>query len=447
MIVLIHYNEIGLKGGNRVFFEKKLAGNIKSALRGAGDFFVKRERGRITVRNKGNQVNRADRVDMTNRLRKVFGIAYFAFAKRIRIDTDYTQINTDVYDMFRNYKENKKIETFKIQTKRSDKNFPSTSQEVNEQVGEFIKKKTKMKVDLENPDITFFIEIADKEIYIYFEKIKGFGGLPVGAEGKALSLISSGIDSPVASWYLMKRGCFLDFIHFHGYPQTGKASIDNVKKIIGVLNEWQDGCHSQLDRESMVSINCIDSRFRGDDKGGGKLYLVPLLEIQKEIIKEAPEDYRVMMYRYFMFKIAAAISGYKALVTGENLGQVASQTLDNIYALENSLKSLPTSLYKREETATPSFFKGGRGRILEWRGKILPIFRPLIGMDKEEIIRKAKDIGTYDISIKPYEDCCSFFVPKHPVTKANADKILKMAEKINKKIIKQALDNTEIINF
>lgn len=397
MFILIHYGEIGLKKGNRAFFERKLAENIKTALKDCGDFLVKREIGRITAESKTEDAKlKID--EITGRLKKVFGIAHFSFVCEHTIaDTENMELIVrklceKIYSIYKDKKRDALNKTFKIKTQRSDKNFPLTSQELNEQIGDFIITKTGMKVDLENPDLTIFVEITRKVAYVYFEKIKGPRGLPVGTSGKILTLISSGIDSPVAAWYLMKRGAWTDFVHFHSYPQTSKASIDNVKEIVGRLNEWQNG-------------SC-------------KLFLVPLLDIQKDIIEKAPEDYRVIMYRYFMLILAEKLAldnGCKALVTGESLGQVASQTIDNICVLDG--------------------FAG------------MPVFRPLIGMDKEEIINKAKNIGTYDISIRPYGDCCSFFVPEHPVTKARSDTILNIVQKIDKKIIDGTLNNIEMINF
>ncbi|OWK26902.1 MAG: tRNA 4-thiouridine(8) synthase ThiI [Parcubacteria group bacterium GW2011_GWA2_38_13b] len=396
MLILIHYGEIGLKKGNRAFFERKLVENIQAALEGCGDFFVTRETGRIIASENNNTVNNIEKI--AGKLKKVFGIAHFSFAyeypiiNRGGIESAVNGLCEKIYNIYKNRNMETGNKTFRIKTQRSDKKFPLTSQKLNEQIGDFMVKKTGMKVDLENSDLTIFAEITRKSAYVYFEKIKGPGGLPVGTNGEVLTLISSGIDSPVAAWYLMKRGARANFIHFHSYPQTNKASIDNVKEIIGRLNGWQ-------------MKNC-------------KLFLIPLLEIQKDIIKKAPEDYRVMMYRYFMLILAEKLArdnGCKALVTGESLGQVASQTIDNIFALDG--------------------FVG------------MPIFRPLIGMDKEEIIIKAKNIETYGISIRPYGDCCSFFVPKHPVTKANSGMILNVAEKIDKKIIDQAFNNIEIIDF
>lgn len=393
MLILIHYGEIGLKKGNRAFFERKLVENIQAALKDCGDFLVTRETGYITVFEKNNDMS-GGAPQIAEKLKKVFGIAHFSFANEIRInpDANLDKICAEIYKLYGNFAAAKKYKKFKIEAKRSDKAFPFNSQEINKEVGAFIAEKTKMKVDLENTDLTIFIEITRKSIYVYFEKIKGPGGLPVGTNGEVLALISSGIDSPVAAWYLMKRGAQANFVHFHSYPQTNKASIDNVREIISRLNKWQ-------------KKNC-------------KLFLIPLLGIQNDIIKKSSEDYRVIMYRHFMLLLAEKIAldnNYKALVTGESLGQVASQTIDNIFALNNVLN--------------------------------MPIFRPLIGFDKEEIINKAKEIGTYEMSIRPYGDCCSFFVPKHPVTRADTGIISKIAGTIDRKIVEQTLNNIEIIHF
>ncbi len=218
------------------------------------------------------------------------------------------------------------------------------------------------------------------------------GGLPSGTSGKILSLISSGFDSPVAAWHLMKRGARVDFIHFHSYPRTGKESINNVKNIVQILNRYQTA---------------------------SDLYLVPLLDIQREIFSKCEGKYRILLYRRFMMRIAERVASdirAGALVTGESLGQVASQTLENIRVTDNSVS--------------------------------LPVFRPLIGMDKVEIINGAKKIGTYEISSQPYEDCCSLFTPRHPATKARLQDIEFEESKLDvKKLIQEAIKKIEKVEF
>ncbi|MBU4141705.1 tRNA 4-thiouridine(8) synthase ThiI, partial [Patescibacteria group bacterium] len=253
-------------------------------------------------------------------------------------------------------------------------------------------KSEKLKVKLKNPDINCFIEIVEGKALIYFEKIKGLGGLPVGTSGKVLSLISSGFDSPVAAWRLMKRGARVDFIHFHSYPRTSKASINNVKNLIKILNKYQ--------------FNSI-------------LYLAPLLDIQREIFAKCEERLRIILYRRFMFRIAEILAwkiGAGALVTGESLGQVASQTLENIGVANNAVS--------------------------------IPIFRPFIGADKIEIIDEAKKIGTYEFSSQPYEDCCSLFTPRHPATKARLGQVEFEESKLDsEKLIKEAIEKTEKVEI
>lgn len=386
MVFIIHYSEIALKGKNRGFFENILMNNIKLALapffKSSADFSIKKDNGgRLILQTDGT----ISENEISNRLKKIFGIANFAptFHAKCDIENLKTLISSNIKTL--------SFETFKIDARRSDKKFPLSSEQINRELGAFVVEKTKKKVNLTSPDLTIFIEITPQCAYVYFEKIQGPSGLPVGSSGEILSMISSGIDSPVASWQMMKRGAKINFIHFHSYPQTSKNSIENVKEQVKKLNEYQYN---------------------------STLYLAPFLEIQKEIYKHAPENYRVIMYRYFMFKIAEAVAKknkIKVLATGESLGQVASQTIDNIYAVNQFIK--------------------------------LPVFRPLIGENKEETISKAREIGTYEISIRPAPDCCTLFVPKHPETKSNPQIIKKLAAKIDKKIIKDAIKNIEVLKF
>ena len=259
-------------------------------------------------------------------------------------------------------------------------------------IGEYIQKKTSKKVKLTNPDRNFIIEILKDKIYIGFDKLIGFGGLPASCQEKGFSLISSGIDSPVASFEMIKRGVELDYIHFHSFPAINKQSINNVKKIIKILSQYQ-----------------LSSR----------LFLVPLLEIQQKIMQQVDDKFWVLFFRRAMVKLSNMIAEKNngiALVTGESVGQVASQTLSNIRAVSDISD--------------------------------LPILRPLSGLNKVEIIEKAKIIKTYDISIKPYEDCCSYFVPIHPETKAKIDQIKKIHSNLDlSDEYQSALENIEELNF
>lgn len=377
MFIVCHYSEIGLKGRNRRFFEDKLVENIKRVLKPDFFEFIKRISGRILIKltEKGAEHQR----EIEKSLKKVFGIAYFAFAQKTEAKIEKIQKNA------LQILKNEKFKTFRITAHRAGKEFPLTSQEINEKVGAYIVDKLKKKVKLENPDLECFIEVVENSAFLYLKKIKGAGGLPTSTGGQALALISGGIDSPVAAFKIMKRGVKVIFLHFHASPYTDQASIDKVKRIVKILSEYQ---------------------------GKSKLYLVPFADIQKEILLKTPAKLRVILYRRAMLKIAKEIAKKEkvlAFITGESIGQVASQTLENIKVINEAVKDFP-------------------------------ILRPLIGEDKEEIIQKAKEIGTFDISILPYQDCCVRFLPEHPETKANLKEIKNAENNLNlKKLTKEAV--------
>jgi thiamine biosynthesis protein ThiI len=382
-----------LKGENRRVFEKKLVENIRFALKNLAYEKIERLSGRILI-----TLNSIDLFeDFSIALNHIFGASHFSFGWEVNADLE--DIKKNMAEMLekeiaRRISEKKEVKTFRITAHRAEKNFPLTSDQINYKVGEHIFEKTNLglKVNLKNPDINCFIEIVGGKALFYFDKIKGVGGLPVGVSGKVLSLISSGFDSPVAAWRLMKRGAKVSYIHFHSYPRTSKASINNVKNLIKILDKYQFG---------------------------SDLYLVPLLDIQREIFSQCEEKLRIILYRRFMFRIAEALAKKNkagALVTGESLGQVASQTLENINVVNNAVT--------------------------------IPIFRPFIGTDKIEIIDEAKRIGTYEFSSQPYEDCCSLFTPRHPATKARLEQVEFEESKLDKeKLIKEAIEKTEMIEF
>lgn len=369
-VVLIHYGELALKGENRPLFERALLENVKKAL---GGLYAKGKTvsGRIVVRLERN----ADERNAEKLIKCVLGIANFSFAYSLPVDFD--AFAREALPLI----SQRTFERFRVAARRSDKSYPLTSQEINEKLGALVKEKLGKKVDLEHPDLICFVEVVGKEVFFYFEKIKGYGGLPVGMSGKVLSLISSGFDSPVASWMMMRRGCEVAFVHFHSYPSTSAASQENVKEIVKALTKYQ--YHSML-------------------------FLVPFLPIQQAIVKaNIPANQRVVIYRRFMARIAHVFAEKEkcgALVTGESLGQVASQTLENIGVISASVS--------------------------------VPIFRPLIGENKDRIIAWAREIGTHDISAQPYDDCCSLFVPEHPETKAK----LSVIEALEKKLDREALE-------
>lgn len=380
--VTIHYHEIGLKGKNRAWFENKLKQNIKKSLQGLEYKSLKRISGRLLL----NLDESSDPQKIKERLKKVFGIAYFALA--YNSEQDIEKIKKKYWEILKD----KKFKSFAVDVQRSKKDFPLKSPEIERKVGSFIKKKSGSDVDLENPKLTCHIEIVEDYAFIYTEKIDGAGGMPVGTSGKVVCLLSSGFDSPVAAYKIMKRGAEAVFIHFHNYPYTSKASIENTEKLAEVLNNYQYN---------------------------SKLYLAPFTEVQKKIVAEGPEKLRVILYRRMMLRIAEEIAKKEkalALATGESLAQVASQTLENLFVTSQAVK--------------------------------YPIFRPLIGDDKEEVIALSQKIGTYEISKQPYEDCCSYFVPKHPETKADLH-FTKEVEKLFdiKELKKMAMDKVEIKEF
>ena len=385
--ILCHYAEVGLKLGNRRFFENWLRQNIKAALNRTipnKKFTVRRLYGRIMIELDDNPI--INQEEITQALSRTFGLAYFAFAKYV------AQEIKGIREMALAALQDKEFDTFKIKTRRPDQQFLFSAQQVNEDVGAFILSKMDKTVQLKDPDITCYIDIVQGAVYIYTEKIPGPGGLPTGANGKVVGLLSGGIDSPVASILAMKRGAAVTFVHFHSVPLTTEESVEKVKQITKVLSHYQSRIH---------------------------LYLVALTPIQKEILVKTKEKYRIILYRRFMFRIAEIIAHKekaRALVTGESLGQVASQTLDNIAAIE-AVNSMP-------------------------------ILRPLIGLDKIEIINLAKDYGTYDISILPDQDCCSLFLPKSPATKAKKKFIEAEEENLAvENLVQDAIDSIDIIKI
>ena len=381
-LILIHYHEIGLKGGNRSWFEKRLIHNIGKALKGLPCGPARRISGRFLLELTAD----SPLEEIRKRLSQVFGIANFSEA--IRVPAAIEHLREAAWAVA----QKTPFASFKIATKRSDKSFPMTSQEINRDVGAYVQERSQAQVKMVDPDLTCFIELSVQGTFVYAEKIPGPGGLPVGTNERAVSLLSSGIDSPVASYKIMKRGVQLIFLHFHSQPYTDRNSQRNTEELVRILTRHQ--FHSIL-------------------------YLVPFVEIQRHIMTHAVPGYRVILYRRAMLRIAEAVAGMEgaqALVTGESVGQVASQTLSNLRAIEQ---------------VTP-----------------LPVLRPLAGDNKEEIIIQARRIGTYETSIQPYEDCCSLFVPKHPETHANPDKVRDIESQLDlAPLIQQALEATEVKRF
>ncbi|PIT86542.1 MAG: tRNA 4-thiouridine(8) synthase ThiI [Candidatus Magasanikbacteria bacterium CG10_big_fil_rev_8_21_14_0_10_43_6] len=338
-----------------MYFETKLVDALKAKAGAAGlSKNIRRLYGRYYVEIVPKDIEKWTQIVSTT-----FGVSYFSIAKPCPQDMDALKAQAIALV------QKEEGSTFCIATKRSDKEFPHTSTEINAAVGQAVIEALGKKVQLKNPDTTCYIEVVDTKAFLYTKKISGPGGLPIGGSGKAIVLASGGIDSPVAAWYAAKRGLRPLFLHFHSYPYTTDASIEKVKQLVHDLAVYTN--------EHTV-------------------YLCPFVPIQKHIMMHAPEAYRIILYRRAMFRIAEKFSwkkGAKALVTGESLGQVASQTIDNMRSI-----GAATSL---------------------------PIIRPLVGFDKKEIIAKAKDIGTFETSILPHDDCCTIFMPKKPETHSSLD--------------------------
>jgi thiamine biosynthesis protein ThiI len=352
--VVIHYQEIALKGRNRPWFIARLMRNIRTATSDLDVREVVPRMGRIElVLGSG-----AAWEPVADRLRHVFGIANFSRAARVALDVDVIAkaILQDLGDLH--------VSTFRVSARRADKRFPLTSPQIEREVGGRIKEARGWTVNLDEPEFTIHVEALTGEAFYHFGKEPGPGGMPTGVSGRVVSLLSGGIDSPVASYRLMKRGCRIVPVHFHSYPILSRASQEKVRELAAVLTRYQQYT---------------------------RLYLVPFGEIQQQVILTVAPPLRVVIYRRLMLRIAQAIAGLVhagALVTGEVIGQVASQTLENLATI---------------------------GSVVT-----IPVFRPLIGMDKDEIIAEAQRLGTYSISIIEDQDCCQLFVPKHPATKARA---------------------------
>jgi tRNA uracil 4-sulfurtransferase len=350
--VLVRYHEIALKKGNRAYFTELLKKNLLAAVKDLGAKEIRSLPARLLLTFK-NDVPAATLIE---RMSTVFGVANFSIVERTARDID--ALRSRILESLNGGR----FQSFRIETQRGDKTFPLTSPEINRQLGAAVKEKSGARVDLENAEFTVTVEILPRDAFFGFNKIAGAGGLPVGSSGRVAALISGGFDSPVAAYRMMQRGCRIIFVHFHSVPYQDKTSQEKVRQLVQLLTRHQ-----------------FTSR----------LYMVPFAEIQRQIVAAVARPLRVVLYRRMMLRIAEAIARQekaKALITGESLGQVASQTLDNMAVIQQAAR--------------------------------LPILRPLVGMDKQEIIDQARRIGTFEVSSVPDQDCCQLFVPKHPATKA-----------------------------
>lgn len=360
-IILIKNGELALKGLNRKNFEDALVKNLKRRLQSFMDFEVTKSQSTIMIEPTSENPDMESAVDAVS---KVFGIAGFSRAAATEKDMQAIVKTAGVYlaDTL------EMAQTFKVEAKRSDKNFPLKSPEICREVGGYLLKKfSHLTVDVHNPDVVVTVEIRDKYAFVRGNQIKGAGGMPVGTAGKAAIMISGGIDSPVAAWCMAKRGLHLSAIHFASPPYTSARAEQKVHELLSKVSEYS---------------------------GRIDLLVVPFTEIQEQIRDKCPEELFTIIMRRMMMRIACELSkkeGCGALITGESLGQVASQTLPAL-ACTDAVASIP-------------------------------VFRPLIGMDKDEIVVISRKIDTFDISIQPYEDCCTVFTPKHPRLKPTLEMV------------------------
>lgn len=385
-IILLKYGEISLKGLNRPMFEKQLLANVAKALAPLGKFSIRKSQSTVYVEPLGDDI---DMQAATERLSKVFGIVNICPAAKCQKTIE--DIERTTLECLSQIDLNGK--TFKVEAKREDKQFPMNSPQLCRHMGAVILKNTEgLSVDVHNPDILVQIEIR-KEAFIFTQKVSGAGGMPVGTAGRAALLLSGGIDSPVAGWMISKRGVVLDAVHFHSHPYTSDRAKEKVIELAKIMTQYT---------------------------GPICLHVVPFTDIQLDIIDKCPKNYLTIIMRRLMMRIAEKIareSGAMALITGESIGQVASQTMESLVVTDNAVD--------------------------------MPVFRPCIGMDKEEIVTISKKIDTYETSILPYEDCCTIFVPKHPKTKPSISEIQE-AEKLltdPEGMMEKAIQDREIIDL
>lgn len=384
-VILVRYEEIFLKKSNRNVFENRLIKNIRQRLESLGNIRVTCSQSRIYIESPDEDF---DLMEAIERLKKVFGIASVSIVHKV--PTDYELIKTSAVSMVADILSRYDYKTFKVETKRADKTFPMRSPEISADVGAHILRNfPRLKVDVRNPDFVFYIEVREST-YLYSEIIPCAKGLPTGTGGRATLLLSGGIDSPVAGWMIAKRGVELDAVYFHSPPYTSERAREKVVRLSEILSEWTMGI---------------------------RLYVVPFTEIQMAIHQKCPEDYLTIIMRRYMMKIAEQIArnnGSLGLITGESIGQVASQTMESLLVTNSAVS--------------------------------LPVYRPLIGMDKNEVVSLAKHVGSFETSILPYEDCCTLFVARHPTTRPSLEKTLDYESVLDEEqLIARALEQVETV--
>ena len=384
-VLLVRYGEIHLKGANRPFFESLL---VKAMRRAVEPFSgkVSRGDGRYYVHG----VAEEQTGEAIQALTRVFGV--YSVSPALEVEKDKQVMYETAAEEVTRYmqKHNLAGATFKVEVKRADKRYPMKSMEVAADAGGYILEHVKgLRVDVHNPQVRVFLEIRE-QAYVYVDIIKGQGGMPLGSNGKAALLLSGGIDSPVAGYMVAKRGVLIEAVHYHSFPYTSERAKEKVIELARILSAYT---------------------------GPIRLHIVSFTEIQMQIYEKCPEEQLTVLMRRFMMRIAERIAkenGCQALITGESIGQVASQTIESLHVTNSAVE--------------------------------LPVFRPLIGMDKIEIMERAEKIGTYETSIEPYEDCCTVFVPKHPVTRPSLEKIEKSEGLLDGEgLIARAMETVETI--
>lgn len=385
-LILIRYGELGLKGKNKSLFIGKLANNIRVAMRDLPDCCVRSTWGRLWL-----EVEDTQKVRAMERLQQIFGI--YSISPVAEAEKNLESIGLTALSVIKQALPNGG--TFKIETRRADKTFPGTSPQISRDVAEMVFRQLDDRFDaeMEHPQATVNIEIREEGAFVYGETIHCAGGLPVGCSGKGLLLLSGGIDSPVAGWMAMKRGVALEAIHYHSFPFTGEKAKEKVFELCKVLAKWQNG--------------------------PVRLHVVHFTEIQKAIYERCEAEYGITLMRRMMFRLAERVARERrclALFTGESVGQVASQTLESMSVIEHVVN--------------------------------LPVLRPLVCMDKEEIMKIAQRIGTYDISILPYEDCCTVFLPKYPKIRPVLSETEALETRLDiEALLMDALERTETFTF
>lgn len=389
--IIVKYGEIGIKGKNRYIFENKLIKNIKNMLKPIDKFNVYKEYGRVYV-----DLGDYEYEEVVEEVKKVFGVVGVCPAVKVlrskedTVETAYEKLKETALLVLEDKIENG-AKSFKVESRRGDKSFRLTSQEMSIDIGGYLLSRVgdRIKVDINNPEAKVKCELRENNVVVYTDTVPGYGGLPIGTNGKAMSLLSGGIDSPVATWMVAKRGMEVEAIHFHTYPFTSEKSQEKVKDLARILAKY-----------------C----------GRVRLHKVNLLEIQKAVGLNCRDEEMTIISRRFMMRIAERVGVQRncdALITGESIGQVASQTIQGLTCTNASVS--------------------------------LPVFRPLIAMDKSEIIDIAKKIDTFETSIIPEEDCCSVFAPKKPVTKPKLERIEDSEKALEvEKLIQDAIDNMEV---